>query len=216
MYPLSREFEERIRRARTISWICEAIAVVLVLFGFVCTVTLMQKSGEVRVMTQLIPKDIQTSDDFVFSDAVNLKMLSKDAVDELYVRRYIQLRHENLRDEKIEAIRFAEIYGLSYPKVAENFIKQYSVTNSKSDALHAFVAALPSTVEFKRVYIGPNKEWQVEFDKVFVNSEGQEEEREHYWAALSINHLVNRQRFTPELANPLGFIVQTYSEQEQK
>ena len=216
MYPLSREFEERINRARTISWICEAFAVVFVIFGFICTVTLMQMSGEIHVLTQLIPKDIQTSDDFVYSDAVNMSMLAKDAVDELYVRRYIMLRHENLQDEKVAALRFAEIYSLSFPKVAENFIFQYDRGGNKADALHTFVSAHPSTVEFKKVYIGPNKEWQVEFDKVFVNSDGQERERSHYWAALSINHLGSRQRFSPELANPLGFIVQTYSEQEQK
>ena len=216
MHPLSREFEERINRARTMSWICEGVAAVFVIFGFICSVTLMQMSGEIHVLTQLIPKDLQSSADFVYSDAVNMDMLAKDAVDELYVRRYIQLRHENLRDEKIEAIRFSEIYSLSFPKVAENFIKQYSADKNKNDALNFFISKPLSTVEFKRVYIGPNKEWQVEFDKVYVNSDGQERERVHYWAALSVTHLVSRQRFTPELANPLGFIVETYNEQEQK
>ena len=84
-YPLSREFEERINRARRLSWICEGLAVISLLIGFVLCMTLMKMSGKVQVLSQLIPKDMQSSDDFMFSDAISLDvdMLAQEELDEL-------------------------------------------------------------------------------------------------------------------------------------
>lgn len=218
-HPLSREYEARINHARRLSWICEGIALVSLIFGFICCVTLMRVSSEVRVLSQVIPKDTQSSDDYVLPDAINSKMLSRTELDELFVRRYIMLRHENIRDKEVAEVRvgeLGELHFLSFAPVYKQFIKIQGAA-SPAEALSRFYQNPVSTVEFKRISHRPKTNmWQVEFDKVYPNASGEIEKRVPYTAAVVVGHASSRVRMTSYLANPLGFVVTQYSESIQK
>lgn len=217
-HPLSVEYERRINRARKLSWVCEALAVFALCIGFVLCVTIMRATSNIQVLSQLIPKDMQSSDDFVFSDAVNQDMLSKTMLDELLVRRFIILRHENFRDETAASLRVGprgELAALTAPWIYREFAKRYSRDTSGTDVARAFSQQPLSTVEFKRVSRSHDV-WQVEFDKVYPGENGQIVRRVPYTAALVVAHIDDWERLTSELANPLGFIIGQYDERVQK
>ena len=217
-HPLSIEYEKRINRARKLSWICEALAVFFLCIGFVLCVTLMRASSNVQVLSQLIPKDMQSSEDFVFSDAVNQDMLSKDMLDELLVRRFIILRHENFKDEAVAALRVGprgELAALSAPWTYREFAQLHTRDASGEDLPRSFSQQPLSTVEFKKVSRSQDV-WQVEFDKVFPGPNGQIVRRVPYTAAVVVSHIDYWERLTSELANPLGFIIGQYDERVQK
>lgn len=215
---LSLEYERRINRARKLSWICEAFAVLFLCIGFVLCVTLMRAASQVQVLSHLIPKDIQSSEDFVFSDAVNQDMLSRLELDELLVRRFIILRHENLKDELSAGLRVGprgELASLTAPWIYRDFAKQYSSTGNGDDVPRLYTQQPRSTVEFKKVTRSQDV-WQVEFDKVFPGSNGKIVRRVPYTAAVVVSHIDDWERLTSELANPLGFIIGQYDERIQK
>ena len=216
--PLSIEYEKRINRARKLSWICEAFAVLFLSIGFVLCVTLMRAASQVQVLSQLIPKDMQASEDFVFSDAINQDMLFKLELDELLVRRFIMLRHENFKDEASAMLRVGprgELASLTAPWIYRDFAKQYTKAADAEDLPRIYTQQPRSTVEFKKVTRSQDV-WQVEFDKVFPGNNGQIVRRVPYTAALVVSHIDDWERLTSELANPLGFIIGQYDERIQK
>ena len=216
--PLSLEYERRINRARKLSWICEALAVFFLCIGFILCVTLMRASSNVQVLSHLIPKDMQESDDFVFSDAINQDMLSKLELDELLVRRFIILRHENFKDLDSASLRVGprgELAALTAPWIYRDFVKQYTKDVDGEDMPRVFSLQPLSTVEFKKV-THSHDVWQVEFDKVFPANNGQIVRRVPYTAAVVVSHIDDWERLTSELANPLGFIIGQYDESIQK
>ena len=216
--PLSVEYEKRINRARKLSWICEGFAVFFLCIGFVLCVTLMRATAHVQVLSHLIPKDMQASEDFVFSDAINQDMLSRLELDELLVRRFIILRHENFKDEASAVLRVGprgELASLTAPWIYRDFAKQYSKAGDAEDLPRVYTQQPRSTVEFKKVTRSQDV-WQVEFDKVFPGNNGQIVRRVPYTAAVVVSHLDDWERLTSELANPLGFIIGQYDERIQK
>ena len=220
--PLSREFEERINRARRLSWICEGLAVTSLVVGFVLCMSLMKMSERVQVLSQLIPKDMQSSDDFMFSDAISLDvdMLAQEELDELFVRRYILLRHENFQDPQAAEMRIgksSEMASMSSPEVHLQFLQSIASSKSADDGVEKFSENPVSSVEFKHIYHRKNSNtWQVSFDKVFPDSRGQIRHRVPYTASVVAGHVEGIQHLSAQLANPLGFAVIQYDESIQK
>lgn len=190
--------EERVARARLISWIFTGIATFFLIVNFFFILTLLQMAGRLQVLVQLF-MFTQSSKELVIPDALNEDVAAIDLLNEAMVRQYVTYRHMLIPDPQ-EMMRRWGIGGELY------FLSSWPLYIQFVPNLEEKVGSVSGAVDVditKVSRIGRN--WQVEFDMVTGGR------RLPYIASLRLENYPERAVYTYGFNNPLGATVVEYS-----
>ncbi len=190
--------EERIARARFISWIFTGIASFFLTVNFFFILTLLQMAGRLQVLVQLF-MFTQSSEELVIPDVLNQNVAAVDLLNEAMVRLYVTNRHMLIPDPQEMTRRWGvggELYFLSSWPLYIQFVPDLK------EKVATVTAAVD--VDIHRVSrIGPN--WQVEFDMIAGGR------RIPYIATLRLENYPERAVYSYGFNNPLGATIVDYS-----
>lgn len=198
--------EERIERARHISWIFTGIAYFFLAINFLFILTMLQMGHRLTVLVQLFTFS-QTSKNLVISDALDQDVASLDLLNEAMIRLYVINRHATLPDYTEMQRRF--LYGGPIQLLSSPYVYyQLSKDGNLETYLSSAAQSAPRDVVINKVNkIGNN--WQVEFD-VVANVPGNTQRRT-YIASMRVENYPSRAVWLPWFNNPVGTTIVEYN-----
>ena len=198
--------EDRINRARIVSWIFMGLTAVSLFFNVLLVLTMFQMGSRLTVMTQLFNWSGDTQE-LVLSDIFNKNLGDLSTLKNAVVRRFIEERNFQIPDEKEMLRRWGPAGTLAFL-----YAQWTPVVSKDDDKIKDVLEALPTHADNIQIMSSHNNVVNVNFDLWTHAKKGSFKTKKQ--ATIHLAFLPGRvqQVATPGFYyNPLGLTVVHYS-----
>lgn len=174
--------------------------------------TLAQMAPHLRVVAQVLTKDIMLSNQYIEATPFEANIADKKLIDEMLVRHYLEMRHTLFSDAFEMGRRWGPggpVWILSTPAVFGAFYA------GKAEMLEEIgKSPISRTVDVRSV----NRKddiFSVEFDVLSYDGVSAVSQKS-YHVILHVAYTPARRVFSPNFTNPYGMIIVSYGETEKR
>ncbi|MBP5534083.1 MAG: hypothetical protein J6Y03_01075 [Alphaproteobacteria bacterium] len=199
--------EARVKRAQIFSWVFMSLAILSLAFNVLLVVTMLQKGGELAVMTQLF-NITRGTNSLVLSDVLNDNLGNLELLQKAFVHRYIEERNFVIPDKLEMWRRWGPRSTLSLMSGRGVWAPVY---RDNDERLKDLDDAFPMHADNIRIISHVGNSWLVEFDLWTHGKNGMTKQKMKF--TLDVGFYRSRKQTVAipgYYYNPLGMVVTRY------
>ena len=202
--------EDKIRRARFISWIFMGCASLFLFLNLLLILTMYQMGGRLTVMTQLFNTRTRGTETLVLNDILNLDVGNLDVLEKAFIHRFVEERNFQIPD-RLEMMRR---WGPNGTLALTTHPSEFSPVYSKDDErIKKAMEAFPTHADNIRIDSRVGHAWNVSFDLWTHTPTGSTKQEKKFNIVVDfLPNYVQKIAKPDSFYNPLGMVVTDYTD----
>ena len=206
--------EDKIKKARFISWISMGVASLFLFLNLLLVLTMYQMGGRLTVMTQLFNARTRGTETLVLNDILNRKVGDLDVLEKAFIHRFIEERNFQIPDPWEMMRRWGPKGTLALTTHPSEFRPVYSKNDER---IKKVLESFPTHADNIQIISRVGHSWIVSFDLWTHTPTGSTKQEKRFNIVVDFLPSYAQKVATPDnFYNPLGMVITDYTDTNVK